>query len=71
AFVRGFGLDDRSLDKTFNEDLVDVFREDVAILNAQQAMMTLKPGANEININVDAGPAASRNILDEMMEAER
>ena len=71
AFVRAFGLDDPVLDKVFEEDFVDVFREDVVVLEAQQRMMEMKPDAPRIDINVDAAPLAARRMLDEMIAAER
>ncbi len=71
AFVRCFGLDDPELDQMFQVGMVDVFREDVAILEAQQAMMEFKPGANQIDINVDAAPIAARQMLDGMIAAEQ
>ncbi len=55
----------------FDEDFVDVFREDVAILEAQQRMLDLKPDAPMIDINVDAAPLAARRMLDRMIAAER
>ena len=48
AFPRKFGLGDPALDKVFNVDFVNVFREDIAILEAQQRMMDLKPFAPSV-----------------------
>lgn len=71
AFVRNFALDDPNTEKMFSEGLVEVFREDVAILEGQQRMTDLKPDAPVIDINVDAAPLAARRALDEMIRAER
>ncbi len=71
AFPRAFALDDPAMDKVFNEDFVDVFREDVAVLEAQQRMLDLEPDAPRIDINVDAAPLAARRLLDRMIAAER
>lgn len=70
AFVRDFGLDDPKAEKMCEEDMVEVFREDVAVFEGQQRMMDLKPGAPTIDINVDAAPLAARRALDELIRAE-
>ena len=70
AFTRSFALDDAEIDKVFNEDMVVVFREDQAVLEAQQRMMALKPDAPQINIQVDAAPVAARKMLSSMISTE-
>lgn len=71
GFVRGFKRDDPAMEKVFAEDFVKVFGEDIAILEAQQRMMAMKPGAPRIDINVDAAPLAARRMLEAMIAAER
>lgn len=71
AFVRSFSLDDPATERVFGEDFVDVFREDVAVLEAQQRMLETRPDAPLIDINVDAAPLAARRMLDEMIASER
>jgi phenylpropionate dioxygenase-like ring-hydroxylating dioxygenase large terminal subunit len=71
AFPRSFGLGDAALDRMCQVDLVAVFREDVAILEAQQRSLERNPGARRIDINVDAAPLAARRMLDDMIAAER
>lgn len=71
AFLRSFGLDDPELEVAFHDGLLNVFREDVVVLEAQQAMMALKPEAGQIDINVDAAPIAARQMLDELIAVER
>jgi hypothetical protein len=66
-----FGLGDPVLDKVFNVDFVNVFREDVAILEAQQAMMKLRPNAASISIKVDAAPMAARRLLGSMIAGKQ
>jgi phenylpropionate dioxygenase-like ring-hydroxylating dioxygenase large terminal subunit len=70
AFPRSFKLEDAAMDKVFNVDFVDVFREDVAILEAQQQAMERNPQAPAIDIRVDAAPLAARRMLAEMLRAE-
>jgi len=71
SFVRSFGHDDPELDVMFHDGLTNLFHEDVVVLEAQQAMMNRKPGASQIDINVDAAPLAARKMLDDMIAAER
>mgnify|MGYP001496895234 CR=1 FL=1 len=68
--ARILALGDDAMDRVFEVDMVDVFREDVAILEAQQRMMELKPDAPQIDINVDAAPITARRMLDELIAAE-
>jgi vanillate monooxygenase len=70
AFARAFGHDDPAIEKMFSETMVDVFREDVAILEAQQRVMAQKPDALQVNIKVDAASIHARRTLDRMIEAE-
>jgi len=71
AFPRKFGRDDPALDQVFNVDFVAVFREDVAVLEAQQRMIDLKPDAKSIAIKVDAAPVAARRALERMIAEEQ
>ncbi|HXP31985.1 MAG TPA: aromatic ring-hydroxylating dioxygenase subunit alpha [Stellaceae bacterium] len=71
AFPRKFGLGDAALDKVFNEDFVAVFREDIAILEAQQRSMDANPGAPQVSINVDAAPLAARRMLEAKIVVEQ
>ncbi len=71
AFPRKFGLGDAALDKIFNEDFVAVFREDVAVLEAQQRNTELFPQARAVSIKVDAAPLAARRALDRLIAAEQ
>lgn len=71
AFPRKFGLGDPALDRVFNVDFVNVFREDVAVLEAQQRMMELRPNAPAVSIRVDAAPLAARRLLGQMIAAEQ
>lgn len=70
AFVRDFGHGDDALEEMMSVGMVDVFREDVVVFEAQQRMMDLKPNAPSIDINVDAAPLAARKALEEMIAAE-
>jgi hypothetical protein len=47
-----------------------VFREDVAVLNAQQQRMTQMPNAPEIDIKVDGPPKLARLVVSRLKAAE-
>jgi phenylpropionate dioxygenase-like ring-hydroxylating dioxygenase large terminal subunit len=46
------------------EQITTAFLEDVAVLEAQQRNMTIRPGAPQIDINADSGLIQARRILD-------
>jgi phenylpropionate dioxygenase-like ring-hydroxylating dioxygenase large terminal subunit len=71
GFVRNFGLRDEEMEKIFAVDMVKVFNEDFPVLEAQQRMLELKPGAPKIDIAVDAAPLAARRMLEAMLARER
>jgi len=71
GFVRNFGLGDPEMEKIFAVDMVSVFNEDFPVLEAQQRMLELKPGAPRVDIKVDAAPLAARRMLDAMLAKER
>ena len=64
--------------RTPQEDLTDsIFRdiqqtvqEDVAVFEAQQRSLELKPNAPMVTLKSDAGPLAARRIIDRLMQAE-
>jgi phenylpropionate dioxygenase-like ring-hydroxylating dioxygenase large terminal subunit len=71
GFVRNFKLDDAATERIFSESLVRVFNEDIPVLEAQQRMLELAPGAPKVDIAVDAAPLAARRMLDALMADER
>jgi hypothetical protein len=50
--------------------MVKVFNEDFPVLEAQQRMIDLKPGAPRVDIKVDAAPLAARRMLEAMIARE-
>jgi vanillate monooxygenase len=70
GFVRNFGLNDPHIERVFAVDFVKVFNEDIPILEAQQRMLELAPGAPTIDIAVDAAPLAARRLLQTLLAAE-
>ncbi len=71
GFVRNFAIGDAAVDEILSVEFVKVFREDVAVLEAQQRMMSLRPNAPQIDIRVDAAPLAARRLLASLLAAER
>jgi phenylpropionate dioxygenase-like ring-hydroxylating dioxygenase large terminal subunit len=67
GFVRNFGLDDAETEAICSRDMVRVFREDIPVLEGQQRMLELKPGAPTVDIKVDAAPLAARRMLQAML----
>ena len=70
GFVRNFRLDDAATERIFSESLVRVFNEDVPVLEAQQRMLELAPGAPKVDIAVDAAPLAARRMLAALLAKE-
>jgi phenylpropionate dioxygenase-like ring-hydroxylating dioxygenase large terminal subunit len=70
GFVRNFGVGDAELHKMIETNFTNVFREDVAVLNAQQQRMTQMPNAPEIDIKVDGPPKLARLVVSRLKAAE-
>jgi phenylpropionate dioxygenase-like ring-hydroxylating dioxygenase large terminal subunit len=70
GFVRNFKLDDPATERLFSDNLVQVFNEDIPVLEAQQRMVELKPSAPQIDIAVDAAPLAARRMLAALLAKE-
>ncbi len=71
AHARNFGLDDPDVQNAYLTQFTEVFLEDKFVLEGQQRMMNLKPGATEIDINSDAPSIAARRLLGELIDAEQ
>ena len=70
TIARNYGLDDPAVDTVYNEEFVQIFHEDAAVLEAQQRNLDRAPDAEGINIAVDQGPMAARRLLSELRTAE-
>ncbi len=71
AHARNFGLGDEEVAEKFRTNFTQVFLEDKAILEAQQAMMLQDPDAPRIDINADAPCIQVRRLLREMIADEQ
>lgn len=69
--VRNFNLDDAVLTQRTRDAVANVFREDEAVLEAQQITLDANPGRTPYNLNVDAGGVWARKLIDRMIAAER
>ncbi len=70
GFSRAFAHDDPEVDYMFNEGMIEVFREDFAILQAQQRVMSARPDAPRVSTIYDRAAYMGRRMLDRMIEAE-
>ncbi len=71
GFARAFAHDDPEVDRMFGEVMVDVFREDFVILEAQQKSMTARPDAPQVGTVNDRASFLARRMVDRLIEAER
>jgi len=73
AFARNYKRGDQALTTQICDGVTSIFREDEAILEAQQRAIDENPGRDFYNINIDAGSMWARRKIDKMLaeEAER
>ena len=69
--TRNFRVGDGEVTEKFRTNFTHVFLEDKAILEAQQAMLSDRPDAPQIDINADAPCIQVRRLLRELIAAER
>ncbi|MGE3244797.1 MAG: Rieske 2Fe-2S domain-containing protein [Beijerinckiaceae bacterium] len=65
---RSFGLDKEGLTETIHQTVVAAFKEDKAMIEAQQKIINIDPGAPMKAIKHDAGVFAVRKLIAEAME---
>ena len=65
-----FAHDDAEVERMFGDVMVDVFREDFVILEAQQRMMNRRPDAPQISTIYDRASFFARKMVERMAEAE-
>ncbi len=72
GFCRDYKLDEADRTQRLIDGVTGIFREDVAVLNAQQQALLDNPGARLANLAIDAGSVHVRRLLDQRirMEAE-
>ncbi|QOZ36679.1 aromatic ring-hydroxylating dioxygenase subunit alpha [Bradyrhizobium sp. CCBAU 53421] len=70
AFVRNYRLNEQRLTTELRQGVSGIFREDEAILEAQQRAIDENPDRVFYNLNIDAGAMWARRLIDRMIEAE-
>jgi phenylpropionate dioxygenase-like ring-hydroxylating dioxygenase large terminal subunit len=70
AFARNYRLGDQALTTQLRDGVASIFREDEAILEAQQKAIEENPGRIFYNLNIDSGSMWARRLIDRMIAAE-
>jgi vanillate O-demethylase monooxygenase subunit len=70
AFARNYSLTEQRLTHQLREGVASIFREDEAVLEAQQQAIDARPGHRFYNLNIDAGAMWARKLIDRMIAAE-
>ncbi len=71
AFCRAFAHDDPEVERLFSHVMVDVFREDFVILEAQQKRINERPAARRVSTINDRASFLARGMIERMAAAER
>ena len=69
GMARKFGLDDPDLSERMRQAQAGVFAEDVAVLEAQQRSIDLRPEARLVTLAIDAGGAHARRLIERAARA--
>jgi vanillate O-demethylase monooxygenase subunit len=70
AFARNYCLNEQRITHELREGVAGIFREDEAILEAQQRAIDEHPDHQFYNLNIDAGSMWARKLIDRMVAAE-
>ena len=70
AFVRNYRRGEQALTTQLREGVSSIFREDEAILEAQQIAIDENPDKVFYNLNIDSGSMWARRLIDRMIAAE-
>lgn len=71
AFARNYCLDEQVLTHQLREGVSKIFREDEAVLEAQQQALVDHPDLSFHNLNIDAGAVRARRLMDAMVAKEQ
>ncbi|MBC8793954.1 MAG: Rieske (2Fe-2S) protein [Tagaea sp. CACIAM 22H2] len=71
AFARNYRRNEQALTTQICDGVAGIFREDEAVLEAQQIAIEENPDKVFYNINIDAGSMWARRLIDKMIAAER
>lgn len=70
AFARNYCLGEQRLTHELREGVAHIFREDEAVLEAQQLAIDRHPDHRFYNLNIDAGSMWARRKIDDMLARE-
>ncbi|MES2715959.1 MAG: aromatic ring-hydroxylating dioxygenase subunit alpha [Pseudomonadota bacterium] len=70
AFARNYCLHEQRITHELREGVAGIFREDEAILEAQQRAIDEHPDHQFYNLNIDAGSMWARKLIDRLVAAE-
>jgi len=70
AFARNYCLNEQRITHELREGVSGIFREDEAVLEAQQRAIDEHPDHQFYNLNIDAGSMWARKLIDRMVAAE-
>lgn len=71
AFVRNYKLGEQRLTTQLREGVSGIFRQDEAVLEAQQRAIEDHPDHVFYNLNIDAGAMWARRLIDKMVAREQ
>ncbi|MDR3508654.1 MAG: aromatic ring-hydroxylating dioxygenase subunit alpha [Caulobacteraceae bacterium] len=70
GMARNFAASDATLTETIRAGQGKIFSEDLAMLEQQQDNLTRNPGRRLVTLNIDAGGAQSRAMIERALKAE-
>ena len=71
AFARNYDLKNQARTHQLREGVAGVFREDEAVLEAQQKAIEENPDHIFYNLNIDSGSMWARRLIDRMIDEEQ
>ena len=71
AFARNYRLGEQAVTHQLREGVTRIFREDEAVLEAQQKAIDDHPDMAFHNLNIDAGAVRARRLIDAWIDKER
>jgi phenylpropionate dioxygenase-like ring-hydroxylating dioxygenase large terminal subunit len=71
AFARNYRIGEQAVTHQLREGVTRIFREDEAVLEAQQQAMDDHPDRTFHNLNIDAGAVRARRLIDARIANER
>jgi len=71
AIARNYAQREQRITTELREGVTGIFREDEAILEAQQQALDALPERRMVNLNIDAGGVWARRLIDRMIDAEQ